>query len=71
MKPQSIQSRRWRGRKHCHALDRLTTASGPGGVTSIGYDVIGNITSKAGIAGTLSWTTGGRNHAGPGWPIPG
>ena len=43
-------------------LDRLTTATGPGGLTSIGYDAIGNITSKTGIAGTFTYHPT-RRHA--------
>ncbi len=44
------------------ALDRLTLASGPAGQsTAIGYDAIGNITSKTGVGNYTYHAT--RKHA--------
>jgi RHS repeat-associated protein len=44
------------------ALNRLLSASGPGGTTSIAYDAIGNILSKSDVAGAFSYDPV-RKHA--------
>ncbi len=37
-------------------LDRLTSAAGPGGTLAVGYDAIGNVTSRSDVGSGATWT---------------